>query len=298
MAAVARVRPGVVWALKPLPNVWIPAERAGRGGARVAVDFDDLDHAYYPPGPVRAVVQRFFARAARAADDATCHTAPMAERLRELRGAARAPVFVDQGIDVARFAAGAPDPDLRARLALGDGPVLLYAGHLGRASDLGPLLPALGDVARAGARLLVVGDGPARARLEAEAAYALPRGFTVFAGAVPHSRVGAYFGLADVALNYLEDGEANRCRASIKVREALAAGVPVVTSRTPDTERFRDFVRLPDAPGPLAFAEAVQAELAAPDRGRARAGAEWLARHGTFDDAVRGVAERWEGEPA
>jgi glycosyltransferase involved in cell wall biosynthesis len=147
---------------------------------------------------------------------------------------------------------------------------------------------------RSDVRLLVVGDGRDRARLEAVAAQDLPRGFARFVGAVPHAEVAAYYALARVALNYLEDTEANRHRASIKVREALAASLPVVTSRTPDSERFAEFVRFPDEPGPVAFAAAVLRELDAPDREPARRAAEWLAIHGTADVAIREIAERWE----
>lgn len=297
LAAVRRLRPDVCWSLKALPNAWLPARFAGRGGARVAVDLDDLDWAYYPSGVVRTLVRKFFDAALRGADDVTVHNETMRALAVRERGAGREPVFVDQGIDVARFASACEPRGLRERLRVGDGPVLFYAGHLGPASDLGPLLPALAPVAREhpGARLLVVGDGRDRARLEGIARRELPEGFAVFAGTVAHAGVPAYYALADVALNFLEDNEANRHRASIKLREALAAGVPVVSSGTPDAERFAEWVRLAPAPGPVAFAEQVLAELAGPSRAAARAGAAWLAEHGTYDAAVRGIAERWEG---
>ena len=65
--------------------------------------------------------------------------------------------------------AGPAADDLRSRLGLGSGPVLLYAAHLGPASDLASLLPALAVVPlrHPEARLLVVGDGRERRRLEA-----------------------------------------------------------------------------------------------------------------------------------
>jgi phosphatidylinositol alpha-1,6-mannosyltransferase len=301
LAAVRRVRPDVAWALKGLPNVWLAARAARRIGARVAVDLDDLDYAYYPAGLRRRIVERFFRRAAAGADDITVHNEPMRRLVGEIRGPGREAVFVDQGVEVERFTAArersaAEGAELRARWGLGEGPVLLYGGHLGPASNLAPLLPALAPIGRErpAARLLVVGDGRDRSPLEALAHRTLPEGFAVFAGAVPHRDVPRYYGLADVALNYLEDDEANPYRASIKVREALAAGIPVVTSRTPDTERFADWVRIPDEPGPAAFVEAVRSELRAPDVARAEAGRRWLVEHGTHDAAVRDLLTRWE----
>lgn len=296
IVAVVRLRPEVCWSLKALPNVWLPALLARRLGARVAVDLDDLDEAYYPSGVSRRIVREFFSWAAAEADDVTTHTEPLRERITSLRPGRAAPVFVEQAIDVDRFARPHRSTALADSLGLSDGPVLLYAGHLGPASDLGPVLKALRVVAaeRSDVRLLVVGDGRDRERLEEVAARDLPRGFARFVGAVPHREVAAYYALADVALNYLEDTEANRHRASIKVREALAAGVPVVTSRTPDTERFAEFVRFPLEPGPIAFAAAVMQELSSSDRAPARRAAEWLADHGTADYAIREIASLWE----
>ena len=72
----------------------------------------------------------------------------------------------------------------------------------------------------------------------------LPADFVRFAGAVPHARVPEFYALADVALNYLDDTEVNHHRASIKLREGLAAGVPVVTAPTPDGRRFAKFARV------------------------------------------------------
>jgi phosphatidylinositol alpha-1,6-mannosyltransferase len=293
---VLSLRPEICWTLKALPNVWVPARLARRLGAHVAVDLDDLDEAYYPEGPVRRVVSGFFRAAARDADDVTTHCEPLRRRIAELRGGRSAPVFVEQPVDARRFAGATPPPGLRERLGLEAGRVLLYAGHLGPASDLGPLLATLRVVAaeRSDVQLLVVGDGRDRERLAAQAAEQLPRAFVRFAGAVPHRDVPGYFALADVALNFLEDTEANRHRASIKLREALAAGVPVVTSRTPDAERFAEFVRFPEGTGGAAFAAAVLRELDAPRRDAAARGAAWLAEHGTADVAIRELAERWE----
>lgn len=297
-SAVRRVTPQVCWTLKALPNVWWPALVARRRGARIAVDLDDLDWAYYPSGPSRSIVRHFFDRATIGADDVTVHNEPMREHAAGMRAGRSAPEFVDQGVEWERFAAAVAPEALRRELNVGDGPLLLYAGHLGPASDLGPLLPALSRVVERHptAHLLVVGDGRERASLERIAAAQLPPGFVRFVGTVPHADVPSRYALADVALNYLEDTRANRFRASIKLREALAAGVPVVASDTPDAQRFASWARLAPAGGPDAFVDVVLRELESPDRVRAQQGRAWLAEHGTHDIAVRGIAERWERE--
>jgi phosphatidylinositol alpha-1,6-mannosyltransferase len=296
VAAVHRVRPEVAYVLKPMPNTWPAAVAAREMGARIALDVDDLEHGYDRPQWARELLRRLFDMAVRSADDVTCHTEPLRHLIDERRSGSSSAVFVEQAVDVERFAL-AQAGDLRARFRLGEGPLLLYAGHLGIASDLGDLLPALSVVARArpAARLVVVGDGTARASLEARAAALLPKGFVVFVGALPHASVPPFFAAADASLNFLSgEREANRYRASIKVRESLAAGLPTITTRTPDTERFAEFVRFPSVSSAESFVEAVEQELAEPDRERAENGSAWLREYGTFDRAIDELASRWE----
>ena len=297
IAAVERVRPRVVYVSKALPNTWPAALLARRIGARVALDIDDLEHAYERQPWIQEALRRLFESAVPSADDVTCHTEPLRRCVDALRAGKSLAVLVEQAIDAERFArTGSDTGAVRERLALGSGPVLLYAGHLGVASDLGELLGALASFARArpDARLLVVGDGDLRAGLERAAREELPAGFARFVGNVPHAEIPPYFASSDVSLNYLRDREANRMRASIKVRESLAAGRPVVTSRTPDTERFFEFVRFPETIGAASFVDAVAEEVQAPDYARARAGAQWIREHFTFDAAIEPIASIWE----
>ncbi|HET9886360.1 MAG TPA: glycosyltransferase, partial [bacterium] len=265
-------------------------------GARTALDIDDLDFAYYPRGIRRSLIQWLFHRAARSTDDVTVHNEALRELVLRLRRRKSAPIFVDQGIDVERFAKSTANAQLRRQLQLGEGPAILYAGHLGPASNLASLLPALARIPNRfpQARLLVVGSGRDKSELEALARRLLPEGFAVFVGSVPHRDVPGYFHLASIAVNYLDDNEANRHRSSIKVREALAAGLPVVSTRTPDTSRFAEFVRLVDPGPPEAFADALLSEMEHADRSRAEAGRRHLLAAGTFDAAVRELAEMWE----
>jgi glycosyltransferase involved in cell wall biosynthesis len=85
-------------------------------------------------------------------------------------------------------------------------------------------LTALRDC-RPNARLVVVGDGPDRGRLESLAARA-PSATVRFAGEVPHQQVALYLRAAD-ALALCSGYEG----LSHVLLEAMAAGVPVVASR-------------------------------------------------------------------
>jgi phosphatidylinositol alpha-1,6-mannosyltransferase len=66
--------------------------------------------------------------------------------------------FTPNGVDGAVFAPAAPDPELRTRLGLGEGPIVGFAGELRHKKGAEPLLRAFAEAAPAtGARLLLVG---------------------------------------------------------------------------------------------------------------------------------------------
>lgn len=114
--------------------------------------------------------------------------------------------------------ADAPTDDAPA-----DAPLLLYVGRLGHEKNL----PFLCGVLRRcpGARLAVVGDGPARAEVEAQLAEAAP-GRVRFLGCLKGAELGAAFASADV---FVMPSETETL--GFVVLEAMASGLPVVAVR-------------------------------------------------------------------
>ena len=112
---------------------------------------------------------------------------------------------------------------VRGRHALGDGPVVLFVGALTAAKKIDRLLRAFAHVANEHptARLLIVGDGPDRERLEGLANDLAPDS-VVFAGQVIDG-VAPYFAAADV---FVLPG-----LGGLAVSEALTHGLPVVCAR-------------------------------------------------------------------
>lgn len=115
-----------------------------------------------------------------------------------------------------------------ARAELGLDPVVdtvLVVARLTVWKGIDTLIRAVADVRRRrpSARLVVVGDGPDRARLESLASH--QSGVARFVGEVPHARVALYLRAADVlALCSGYEG------LSHVLLEATASGVPVVAS--------------------------------------------------------------------
>jgi glycosyltransferase involved in cell wall biosynthesis len=153
-------------------------------------------------------------------------------------------IFLPQGVDYDSFQEGERDMELVRALGLDNCQVLVYTASLGITSNLEPTLAAVRDVIehRKDIRLLVIGGG---ARLDEYRRLVKDMGiddYVVFTGHIPHHQVPGYMALGHVALNYLDDNEANKHRASIKVREYLALGMPVVCNLVGDTFLFSNYV--------------------------------------------------------
>lgn len=116
-----------------------------------------------------------------------------------------------------------PREEARGRLGLGDGQVLAFVGRLTAQKSLDVALRALAEVA--GATLVVAGDGPERAALEALAGELALDGRARFLGPLPRSEALAVLAAADAML--LPSAWENFPHAVV---ESLAVGTPVVAA--------------------------------------------------------------------
>ncbi|MBI5014204.1 MAG: glycosyltransferase [Deltaproteobacteria bacterium] len=231
LRVAASVRARVVLALKPLPNAALPALLLGLRGARTVVDVDDLDPEYYRSVAARSAVGVVFRRIPRCFEHVVTHNRFLREILQAECGVdADRIADLPQGIELERFRGICPDDGLRQHLGLTGKRVVAYLASLGMTSDLDEALPALARFAASDERraVLVVGGGSRLAELRERTGCLVGGDKVVFAGPVPHEEVPRYLGLCVAGFNYMADTRANRCRASIKVREYMAAGLRVV----------------------------------------------------------------------
>jgi glycosyltransferase involved in cell wall biosynthesis len=185
---------------------------------------------------------------------------------------------------------------VRASLGV-DPPIVGFVGTLKPWHDVATLVRALALIDEERPRLLVVGDGPERERLAAEATRA--RVPAIFTGALEHERVPAYLAAVDVAVAPYgrDDGF---YFSPLKLVEYLEAARPVVAA---DVGEIRHCVRPGEtgclyAPGDAAgLAAAIRgllgdpvraAELGAAGRAHVRGQHTWRATA----KAVAGLARR------
>jgi len=225
-------------------------------------------YAHYVPGPARAVGRLAVRGALRFAAAADLVVAPAPSVARALRAlGVRAPIeVVPTGVSLPAI----PPEDIRRirRSTLGfpaGGPVCLSVGRLAPEKNQGFLLRAFRTVLRHAptARLVLVGDGDDRRRLERLARDLGLRPHVDFVGSLPRTRVIDYALAADLFLS-----PSTSETQGLAALEALAAGLPVVAVAS---EAALDLLQDESAgilcpEDPEVFAGRVAALWAAPER--------------------------------
>lgn len=218
---------------------------------------------------------------------------------RVLRTAVPDPVPVSvlyPGADIEAFRPDLPFEDLKGRHGLAQRPLVVCVSRLVPRKGQDVLIRAMPEIRRRvpDAALLIVGDGPYRARLEAMAAQA-PPGSVVFSGRVSEAELPRYYRAGDVFAMVCRDR-----LAGLEVEgwgnvfiEAAACGRPVVVG---DSGGAREAVEdgrtglLVNGRDSGAVAEAVGSLLADPARAEAM-GAAGRARVEGFYTWSRAAAE-------
>jgi len=213
----------------PLP--WMAPGLAGRGIPSVA-----LTHGaelWIAHTPALGWAQR---RALGGVRRVTAVSEYTAERIRRAIGDDPPVTVLYPGVDTERFSPAVDGSAARERFGLGDRPVVACVSRLVPRKGQDVLIRALADVRRRvpDATLLLAGDGPSRAGLEALAAREAPPGSVVFAGEVPPGDLPGVYAAGDVF--------AMPCRSrfagmeveglGIVFLEAAACGKPVIAGRS------------------------------------------------------------------
>jgi len=289
---VARVAPDILHAHSPALNGLAALAVARDSGLPLVYEvrafWEDaaVDHGTTREGSPRYRLSRALeSHVLRRADAVTT----ICEGLRQEiigRGIADSRVTViPNAVDLDAFGtAGSPDPALRERLGLGEGPVLGFIGSFYAYEGLPLLIQALPLIQTRlpGARVLLVGGGPQEARLRQQVAGQGLGSAVVFTGRVPHAEVGRYYDLLDVLVYPRLPMRLTELVTPLKPLEAMAQGRLIVAS---DVGGHRELIRhgetgmLFPAGDAAGLAAAVGELLAAPalaDRLRAR-GREFVA---------------------
>ncbi|MEQ3548847.1 glycosyltransferase [Pseudonocardia nematodicida] len=185
-----------------------------------------ISFLHLPPEKLRRLFWWDAARVLRRARVITAPT-PHAAELAERHGVPGPILPVSNGLDTARFH---PDstgrgPAFRARHGIPDGPLAGFVGRLDHEKHVDEIVRALAVVRRQvpDARLLVVGDGEQRPRLDAAVRVAGVADAVTFTGRLSDDELPDVYAALDVFVNA---GTAEL--QSLVTLEAMATGKPVV----------------------------------------------------------------------
>ncbi|MCW2776467.1 MAG: glycosyl transferase group 1 [Frankiales bacterium] len=196
------------------------------------------------------------------------------------------------GVDTSAFRPGAGGADVRARLGLGDRPVVVCVSRLVPRKGQDVLVRALPSVQRRvpGAVLLCVGGGPDAARLRRLAQQEGVADDVVVTGSVPWEELPAHYDAGDVFAMPCRDrrGGLEVEGLGIVFLEASATGLPVVAGRSggsPDAVREGETGTVVDGRSVAQVAGAVAGLLEDRERAAAwgAAGRAWVEREWRWD---------------
>jgi glycosyltransferase involved in cell wall biosynthesis len=229
-------------------------------------------------GVPREALRRMEAELVRRADLVLTSSETLAEARRPLNPRT---FYVSHGVDVAHFArALEPGPAPAADATGLARPVLGFFGLIAEWIDL----PLLGEIARRrpGWTLLLIG----KATVDTSPLRRLPN--VRLLGQRPYAALPDYCRAFDVGLIPFRVDELTVRANPLKLREYLAAGLPVVSSDLPEVRRYAELVRLAD--GPAGFIAAVEAALAERGEAAARARVEAM-KHESWEARVEEISE-------
>ena len=257
-------KPDYVFALKPMPNTCIPALLLKAiFKSTVILDIDDLDFAYYSDRFKQGLVRSWFSRFPQHFDLVTTPSAYLQDYiLEDLRIPRERVYFLAQGIESERFLQASPNEFYRKKYGIdGNDKIVVYSASLGITSDFDVVLPMLVELLQNSQdiKILVIGDGVRKQYFDSEVKASGQQNRIIFTGYIPHSDMPGLLRLAQVGINYMAPSVANQYRASIKVREYLAAGLNVVCNPVGDAEIFQDYVVL--CPAIEEFPDAIRRAL-------------------------------------
>lgn len=243
---------------------------------------------------LRARAYRMTERLVLETSDGVVAVTPLIERrIRELCPRVRESEVIRNGVDPERFdlidRAGA-----RRALGLDEGPWVGFVGAFYRSRALDHLVRAMPEVRRSHprARLLLVGDGPERASLEALAREVCP-GAVQFLGEVAPDRVPVAVAAVDACVFLCT---LPRAETAVKVFEYMAGRRPVIASWTAGVgawmEREGTGIGV-EATSPTSIAQGIVRVLGRPEEAAAMGerGRSLVERHHTWREAACRIAD-------
>ncbi len=235
VSALVAGRPDVVFVESPPlflgVSGWMAARRAG---AAFVLNVSDLwpdsvrDLGVLSDGPALRAAERLERWLYARATAVTAVTEGIREALVERKGVPdHKALFLPNGVDLAQFRPTDPDPAVRTRHGLPDGPLVLFTGNHGYAQALDTVVAAAELAPEV--KVVLVGAGSDKARIQELAA---ERGTTNvrFLPPVPQAEIAPLYGQAVAGLATLRNSSLMEGARPAKALAVMGCGRPVIYS--------------------------------------------------------------------
>lgn len=243
---------------------------------------------YYGMGFARPLLEALLRRFYAGLDEVFVTTAGFGDVMRQSRIISGAPAVWSRGVDKTRFNPGRRSPEWRWSLGIADDePVIGFVGRLVLEKGLDMVAAAVTELQARGVkhRLLVVGDGPARERFEAQVSAG--NSGAIFTGFLEGSNLARAYASADMLLN----PSTTETFGNINL-EAMASGIPVVAAHASGNECLVTngvTGALVEAKNAAAYADVLEAYCSDPARRMAHGQAGLLAAQAYDWDVINGA---------
>ena len=249
----------IVHVHSPFVTGWMGLRYARRYGMPLVYTYHTQLEAYahyvpFEPNATRFAATQLTRTFANLTDAVIVPTPAMARRLRDVGVVVRIEV-VPTGIDLRAFGAGHRDETLRARAGAKTGDrLVLCVSRLAKEKNLELLFQAMARIGDSQVRLVIAGDGPARAELESRAREYGVGDRTRFLGVVARERLPDLYASCDAfAMPSTTETQ------GLVQAEALAAGAYVIAADAPQNREVLGDAGLVVPATPEAFAGALRA---------------------------------------
>lgn len=235
----------IFYALKPAPNNCIPALLAKFLKKKIFLDVDDLDYAYFIGWKSRLfkLMFNFFANRFPVV---TFHTPNLQKYLQEEVSVPQNRLYyLAQGVSDNFLQFNYDDSQTICKS-------VVYVATLGITSDFGDLIDGLVSLCRKypGMLIDIVGEGCRKKDFKIRVDSLGAADQIRFTGKIDHDKLPGFIAMHQIGINYMRPLEVNYCRAILKIREYLAAGLHVVCNNVGDVELFKDHIYIePDIDG-------------------------------------------------
>ena len=205
------------------------------------------------------------------------------------------------GVNVKHLSPNISGTYIREKSKLNNSPTIIYIGTMAKGRGLDFLLRALVVVKKEipDIKLLMVGDGDDRTRLEKLGQSLNIKKNIIFIGQVPRSQVPEYIAAADVCVSPIPPLPVYQVSSPTKLIEYMGMGKPVIGNDIPDQKEVINnsgggiCVRYDEEEFANAIIELLNDQKKAKEMGRK--GREWVVRNRSYDILANNLEQRYFG---